>query len=260
MSAPIPAEIIRSNGVTLVAFPASWLALEVDVSGTNTASRPETARQVWTRIPEALALIDGPMFAVDDGLPYSTSQRDRLLYRYLDVSRGINVASVWPTRGATLSVANGRAMMAPGSIEQPGSTFAVQGYPTIVRGGGNVANPTSDTEQVGRAAIVLLSDGRVGFAVDTIGMYAFGQALIALRAANGASVTDAVYSDGGGSTALALRNASGGANVVAIGMDARRVPAYVLAIPPSDSSVGKVLAIGGGLALGGLAAWFALKR
>lgn len=145
-------------------------------------------------------------------------------------------------------------MMLPGSQEQPGSSFAVQGYPSIVYQGRNVANPDVDAQHVGRAAIIALSDGRVAFAIDTTGMHAFGRSLLALRMANGAYVTDAVYSDGGGSTALALRE--NGRDVVARGMNARRLPAYVLAIPPSGSPVLGAIA---GLGVGGLVAWLALR-
>ncbi len=236
-------EVVRGPGtLVVVVFPATWLALEVDDTDRNprTAERPETARQVWQRIPSAVALLDGPMFRTDDGRDYATSQRAELLYRYLDTARNVDVPSQYPTRGATLSVdASGRASMIQGAAEVRDARFAVQGYPEIVRRGENVGSREHDTDTNKRAALVLLSDGRVGFAISRSGIRAMGDLLLGARASNNATVTDAVYTDGGGSMALALRG-PGGRDLVAENLDGRRLPVFLLALVPPGGAPGNV--------------------
>lgn len=228
-------EVIRGPGsLVVVVFPAAWLALEVDDTDGDprTAERPETARDVWRRIPDAVALLDGPMFQVADGREYAQSNQSRLLYRYLDTRRRVDVSSRYPERGATLSVDEaGRASMMRGAAELPRAVFAVQGYPEVLRHGENVASTAHDTDAVMRAALVLLSDGRVGFAISRSGIRAMGELLQRARAEGGATITDATYTDGGGSMALALRG-PGGSDLVAENLDGRRLPVFVLAMPP----------------------------
>lgn len=238
MSAAI-SEVIRGPGtLVVVVIPPAWLALEVDDTDGDprTAERPETAQDVWRRIPDAVALLDGPMFEVADGHPYATSQQSRLLYRYLDTRRRVDVPSRYPDRGATLSVdAEGHAAMMRGAHELVGARFACQGYPEVLRAAQNVASQEHDTNTTKRAALVLLSDGRVGLAIANTGIRAMGDLLLRARASNGATCTDAVYTDGGGSMALALRG-PGGSDLVAENMTGRRLPVYVLAIPPRSGT------------------------
>lgn len=237
----VASEVVRGPGsLVIVVFPARWLALEVDDTDGNprTAERPETAADVWRRIPEAVALVDGPMFSVADGRPYSSSERSNLLYRYLDTKRRVDVPSSYPERGATLSVdAEGNASMMRGAAELRGAVFAVQGYPEVIRRAENVGSHDNDTNTTTRAALVLLSDGRVGFAISRSGIRAMGDLLLRARTSNGATVSDAVYTDGGGSMALALRG-PGGSDLVAENMTGRRLPVFVLAIPPRGDGGG----------------------
>ncbi len=239
---------LGAGGLVLVLFPPSWLGVELDDTDgdTSTGERPETLRQVLARLPDVVAAIDGPMFEVADGKPYTTSGHARLLYRYLDRRRGVDVPSRYLDRGATLAVIGGRAVWTRGGRETSGAEFAVQGFPELLFEGANVANAARDTDVTGRAALVLAADGRVGFAVARASMYGFAELL---RTVGSASVRHAVYLDGGGSTALALRGEEGEL-VTGVGLDARRVPAYVLATPPGSVLGALVLA-----ALLGVAAW-----
>lgn len=224
-----PVEVFQgAKALHLVAFPAAWLSLELDEldGDERTAERPETGRQVLDRLPRAVALLDGPMFELPGGgTNYATATAGRLLYRLLDRRRGINRSSRYPDRGATLSVmADGRASMLPGARELEGASVAVQGYPSLLLDG--AVQRTSDRDTTGRAALCLLADGRVGFAVARCSMPEFAEVL----RASPAGVRGAVYTDGGGSTTLALRG-EGGRLLVAHGLDSRRLPVYLLAEP-----------------------------
>lgn len=250
MAAPSPFTVHRgARDLVLVAFPPSWLGIEAEDRDGNraTAENPETGRELLTRLPRAVALIDGPMFDPEDTSDYTRYQRARLLYRYLDRRRGITVPTRYPERGATLSVdPQGRVTVLDGAREAEGAVFAVQGYPEVVRNGRVEASERADSNATGRAALCALSDGRVAFAIARCGMAEFGRALLALRLDGGATVRDAIYTDGGGSTTLALRG-EGGALAVAHGLDARRLPAYLIAEPPA-SGPGMILAPGSTLA------------
>lgn len=239
------------SSLLLVAFPASWLALEVDDLDGNprTAERPETLRQVLQRWPAIVAAVDGPMFGVADGVGYERSQSSRLDYRYLDRRHGVDVATRYPERGCTFSVAaDGALSVMDGAREVEGARFALQGYPEILRGRVNEGSRTHDTNADKRAALCKLADGRAAFAISRSGIRAMGDVLLGLTEV---VVTDAVYLDGGGSTALALRG-TGGNLLVGEGLDARRVPSFVLAVPPASGSgpgqvgVGHARAVVGG--------------
>lgn len=262
-------KVVRGgSGLVLVAVPGAWLATELDDTDNDqrTAERPETLREVLARYPAAVAALDGAMFDAEG--EYPTYARARLSYRNLDVARGINSPGRYPTRGATLSrMRDGRLVMLDGDAIADGATWAAQGYPTLIHRGDNVANPNRDANTTGRAALCLLADGRAGFATARCGMHAFARELLALREVR---VTDAAYTDGGGSTGLALRE--GSAFSVSVGLDARRLPVYLLALPPAGAvadqvarGVGGVLAnaaasglvralkVAGGVALGAVA-------
>ena len=238
MTLPEMSMVRGDRNVILVAFPASWLSIEAEDTDGNraTGEHPETGRDVMSRYPGAVALLDGSMFELADGLPYATSQRARFQYRYLDRRAGVDVPSQFPQRGATLSVVSGRAVVLDGAAQLADATVAVQGYPEVIRGGRLEVTDARNTENTGRAALCLLSDGRVAFAVGRAPLAAFGRVLLALRVPSSVpdcKVRDALYTDGGDSTALALRG-QGGALEIAHGLDARRLPAYLLAIPPAS--------------------------
>lgn len=243
MSAPPSFSVHRgARELLLLAFDARWLGIECEDTDGNraTAERPEKGREVLSRLPNAVALIGGPMFTPEDNRDYARYERARLLYRYLDRRRNITVPTRHPERGATLSVDSvGRVTVLDGAREVEGAVWAVQGYPEVVREGRLEASDRVDTNVEGRAALCALSDGRVAFAIARCGMADFGRALLALRMEGDAKVRDAIYTDGGGSTCLALRG-TGGELVVAHGLDGRRLPAYLIAEPP-PSGPGMVL-------------------
>lgn len=249
------------GGLLVVKFPARWLSLELDRASDDAraAVRPETLGQVLERRRDVVAAVDAAMFAVADGLPYDRSERSRLLYRYLCTRAGINVPSAYPNRGATLSVnAAGLPFMLEGDAVCDGAVFAHQGYPAMVVDGRNVASRENDTNATGRAALLVFADGGVGFCVSRTGIRELAALLLGLRGEW--RVTGATYMDGGGSTALALRGA-GGALELGVGLQSRRVPAYVIAVPPL-APVGGALggAVGGALVLLGVALELATAR
>jgi len=215
------------SGLVLVTFPASWLSVELDVRGPNEAEAPETLRQVLAHEPGAVALVCGPMFY--GGVSYNSYQRAPIAYRVLDRRRGIDfpVQPFHARRGATVSVMPGGAVhVLDGGVSAPGAVFAMQGYPEVIRGGRNNASQTRDLGATGRAALCVLRDGRVAFAVANTGIRQFADLLLAR------GVVEAVYLDGGGSTMLAVRDAPGGRVVTSRGLDSRRVPSFLLAVPP----------------------------
>ncbi len=244
--AAFPFEVFRGGaGVVLVAMPATWVGIELDETDgdTATAENFETGREVLARLGRVMVIVDGPMFdIVGGGTDYDRpGAKARLQYRYLDRRRGIDRPTRHADRGATISVgADGRAAVQSGALEVQGAVFAVQGYPELIRRGAVVIG-TRDADRVGRAAFCVLADGRVGFAVGRAPMRAFAEAVLALPC----RVSDAIYTDGGGSTTLGLRNVRGGLDV-AQGLDARKLPIYLIGEPP-PAGAGMVGAGGGGV-------------
>ena len=154
--------------------------------------RPLTAVQAVAQRPKLRGLLAGAMFDAR-GLQYGA----------LDGASGRLVPSRFPARGITLSVVKGVARAAEGWRPAPGATVAWQGYPTLVRGGRNVASHAIDTERVGRCAVAILAGGDLVLATATrAGMWEFAEALRA------AGAVEAAYSDGGGSTVLLSRDRS----------------------------------------------------
>lgn len=121
----------------------------------------------------------------------------------------------FPREGATVAIEGGRAVVRPGAA--PGdAAVAVQGYPWIVRDGEIHASPTVDAEHVGRVALVVLRDGRVGIAVRTGPMFTFARELDAGGAEH------VVYLDGGGSTFVRADGRTRGQE------GERRLPSFVI--------------------------------
>lgn len=213
-------QVIRESRITAVLIPPSWLGLELDLSGLD-GSNPEKAIDIINRI-HPVALLDGPMFSVPGGEGYGTYGLANLKYRYLDRGRGIDVPSEFPSRGGTVSVVNGQAFYKNGDAIENGATLAIQGYPSIVENGRNVASTRNDTNTTGRSAVGIFRDGRIAFAVGTFSMREFANRLIQI------GILNAAYTDGGSSTALFGPG-------VSIGLRARRLPAYLIAVPPSNT-------------------------
>lgn len=221
MSAVTSIQTIVQEGVTMLKIPPSWVGIEMDtVVGRNVATRPETGAQVAQRMQVA-ALICGPMFEIASGQPrsYPAYNEARLLYLYKDLSRGIDIPTVFPARGSTISVSNGVASHARGAVVAPGATFAIQGYPSMIQRGQNVSSTRLDLNAVGRACVGIHQDGSIVFAIGTMGIRPFSDKLIRL------GVAEATYMDGGGSTELL-------GPATQIGLGRRRLPAYIIAAAP----------------------------
>lgn len=229
MSAVSSIEVIRNNGVVMVKIPPSWLTIELDLEGSS-GSRPEVALDVIERY-HPQALICGPMFSKENGhgSGYTDYTLARLLYRYLDMRNNINISSRYPTRGATVSVVNNQAFFHRGDRIEAGATFGIQGYPSMIENSQNQSSTVLDLNSTGRACVGIHQDGSVVFAIYTGGIRSFSDKLISM------GVKAATYMDGGGSTSLF------GPNNTTIGLRSRRLPSYILAIPPNQPSLSQAI-------------------
>lgn len=223
MSAVSSVTVVRNSGVVMIKIPPSYLCIELDLEGAS-GSRPEVALDVVERY-RPQALVCGPMFEKENGhgSGYSQYSLARLLYRYLDMRNNINIPSRWPSRGSTISVVGNQAFHYRGDRIEAGATFAIQTYPSMIENSENKSSTVKDTNSTGRACIGIHQDGSVIFATYTGGIRQFSQLLIGL------GVQNCGYLDGGGSTSLF------GPDSVGIGLRARRLPSYILAIPPNQS-------------------------
>jgi hypothetical protein len=221
MSAVSNVTVVRNSGVVMIKIPPSYLCIELDIEGAS-GSRPEVALDVVERY-RPQALVCGPMFEKNDGqTDYRNYNSARLLYRYLDVRNNINVISRYPTRGSTISVVGNQAFHYRGDRIEAGATFAIQGYPSMIENSENKSSTVKDTNSTGRACVGIHQDGSVIFATYTGGIRQFSELLI------GIGVKAATYMDGGGSTSMFGPD-------VTIGLRSRRLPSYVMAIPPNQS-------------------------
>lgn len=148
--------------------------------------------------PSAEAVLDGPMFQ-DLG-----SNRASSNFMLFDAHRSVSIPSRYPTSGGTIAVVptidgRGRAVATTGARYPDEALVAVQGYPTLVWNRSNVVLPNVNPEQWRRAALAILEDGRLAFIIGSGPMHGFAERVRALGAVY------AVYTDGGGSTSLAVR-------------------------------------------------------
>lgn len=156
--------------------------LGVVLGGTPAAALAE--RNAW-------AVACGPMFA---------SGRPRFLLRD---PHGVRVESREPTRGATVLVMSGGQAMAQDGASTGGvlairlgdAPVAVQGYPSLVRGGR--VQPVQESARERRVALAILEPSRVALVAGVGTMEAFARAL----AEGGAR--EAIYLDGGRAAHLA---------------------------------------------------------
>jgi hypothetical protein len=191
------------SGISYVRFPARQLGVFIDHDGLGpNLVRPHTASEVLKLCPAAEAVLDGPMFEIADrGADYVHYHVGRLDYRYLDTHDGDDADGGTKTdrRGATLSViAPGNAVWFDGDVVAPNALVAVQGYPALVRAGVIVASAAVNRSNVWRAGFGTIVDDVV-LAVGVGSMVEFAAAMLAL------GCMEAAYTDGGGSTRLAVR-------------------------------------------------------
>lgn len=133
----------------------------------------------------AVLALDGPMF---DG-----SGSEYLLY---DRVNGTSVPSRHPDDGMTISVVGNLPFATDGASVVPGARVAVQGYPTLVVNGRNVASPSVDTSAEWRAGMAIMRDGTLAFAVGQMSMWQFAEEFAR------AGADEAMYTDGGSSASL----------------------------------------------------------
>ncbi len=222
MSAVSSVTVVRNSGVVMIKIPPSYLCIELDIEGAS-GSRPEVALDVVERY-RPQALVCGPMFEKENGhgSGYSQYTLARLLYRYLDMRNNINIPSRWPSRGSTISVVGNQAFHYRGDRIEPGATFAIQGYPSMIENSENKSSTARDLNSTGRACVGIHQDGSVVFATYTGGIRQFSDLLISI------GVKSATYMDGGGSTSMFGPD-------VNFGLRSRRLPSYIMAIPSNQS-------------------------
>lgn len=184
----------RSSALTLVAFPPTHLTV-------LKTAQPTTAAQALEILPEAVALIDGPIFAICPGSPtdYASATCGDVDTTLLDEQTGANDPGGAPTRGITFALKGSELHIARGEAYPAGSDLVIQTWLSLVVNGRDVTNPDKNKSSVWRAAVGVLSDGQAFLAVGQGSMTAFSRRLVE------AGATWAGYTDGGGSTALALR-------------------------------------------------------
>lgn len=225
MSTSPPSSLRAGGGLVVVAFDPAWLRVFIPPS-------PITAADALATEPRIVGLLDGAMFRPCEGSPtdYESYVCGDVDYAYLDAVGRIARRSRYPARGASLLVdARGRAACVDGGDPYTWPVVplvAWQGYPALIRDGVRVVSGASDTQRVGRAGAGRLADGRLFFAAMRASMLDF---TIAVESLGG--VTDLVYSDGGGSTVLALRD---GETVSAPGdLTRRRLPSFLVLVDPA---------------------------
>lgn len=164
---------------------------------------PHTAREALAALPQAVAVLDGPMFRIADPAhpDYRRYRAGKIDYHVVDRALGIedDGGSATDTRGITLSVLGNAAFVAKGDRVAEGADVAVQLYPSLIENGVVVASPSVNADEVWRAGVGLRADGKLILAVGRGTMRWFAEQLAA------AGATQAGYTDGGGSTRLETR-------------------------------------------------------
>lgn len=191
--------LVRDGGLTAWVFPAKSLSAWAK-RGPDGQLSPSRASEALAANPRAEAVLDGAMFSLCAPGGYASSTCADL--DYLLRGEGLFDDGEHLADGGTVSVTpQGTAVVRPGADAVPGARLSVQLYPTLVRDGQViVSNNGTNADRVWRAALCVLDDGRLAFAIMQADMQTFARTLIAaLRARH------AYYTDGGGSTSLAVR-------------------------------------------------------
>lgn len=192
--------IQQHHGLYWHFFEPNQLGLYAIPAGNGEFS-PITASRVLQDVPDAEAVLDGPMFSNcdPDGRGYSASTCGNPGYLSRDSRISLNEPSDHGARGGTLSVVANEAAFHPRAEAPASAHVAIQGYPTLVVRG----QPTQglvDLDTRWRCALAKMSDGRMAFVCGAMSMPLFAQKLAE------SGVSDAVYTDGGGSARLATRD------------------------------------------------------
>lgn len=205
--------------------------------------------------PSVLLVAPGPMFGCCPGqsCSYQNYRCGRIQRLLFDRRRNVDFASLLPNQGSTLLVQQrglrSVASMSHESRIDASTRVAVQGYPTVVAAGRNVASPSLNTDATARPALCLLSNGQLALVATVGSMTTLAEKCLA------AGAQEAIYLDGGGSGYLAWRGDGWFPS-----REHRRLPAFVVINQPSSMSTGsKVAAIGVAAALAA-GATYALTR
>lgn len=251
---PSGIDVSLVHGVRIAAFDASRLGVWSAPLDASSAS-PYGPADALT-LSGADVVLDGPMFSICGGDSYADATCASVRFEQYDAGRGSSFAGSSGGQGLTIAVVDGQAVVSDGASIPQGASVAVQLYPPLVRAGSVVASNTgsnADAEQ--RAALCVLSDGRVAFAVGAMDMVSFAAILAS------AGATDAGYTDGGGSAALWL---SDGTHYGA--SEQRRVATWLVAGPASGlsalvpSSIGAVALVGGSVVGIGTLLWLGYQH
>lgn len=245
------ATVTRSDGLTFVSFRPEQLGIVVSPRDAGTVV-PMTGREAMATDSDIIAAVDGPMFEVCDGLPYSRSNCADLDYVHIDRRAGIDYVSDpdKASRGITLSVlSDGSSVATMGSSIPPNTLVSVQLYPALVFDGyaQSVSGSGSNNSVLWRAAIAQMRDGNLAFVVGRATLSGFARAL----ASNG--VLSAGYTDGGGSALLLADGNAYGSN------ENRRVASWIVVRKLSAVSSRSVLPIIAGAGILAAVAAFAYK-
>lgn len=222
----------RIGIVTLVRMAPSELRIYApSYEGLGRDESAPTSGSEALRATGAVFALDGPMFVrCDSGLSgtdaqrYAQSRCSRVEYLLYDREAQLLVPSRYPSRGATLLVANGQATVSDSPTLTPETSVAVQGYPEMIRRGVVVASTTNDTERVWRAGVGIDNGGNVVFVIGQ------GSMRDVSAAAAQAGVIELLYTDGGGSGRMQAEDGYVGSS------ENRRVGAWLLAQPARESS------------------------
>jgi len=222
--------------ISLYRFPAHRLGVYAPSVGAG-RTMPVGPLSVLSQ-SGAEAALNGPMFEVcgDDC--------DVLDYLHYDPSRGVTAQGRYPSRGITVYVLNGVPHAARGRYAPDASSAAVQLYPPLVWNGSDETNPSLNTAAEWRAALCIMDDGNLAFAVGgPSSMTSFSRGLVE------AGAVYAGYTDGGSSTSLVT---PGGID----GSPRRSRVASWLVVNPSGLSGTLVASLG----LGAAAAYWYYRR
>lgn len=212
------------GGLTLVTLHPSWARVIVPPF-------PMTALEFLAAYPAVSAVMDGAMFAPCAGEPnnYASYQCGRVEYAILDaVTRTFNPSS-YPSRGATMLVyPDDEVRVMPGADPFAWGLpwLAWQGYPRLIEQGRNIASTTRDTNRTERAGLGRLRSGELVFVSGVDSMRGFAESAVVI------DIDELVYSDGGESRVVAVRERDRILADQASNLTARRVPSFVCAIDP----------------------------
>lgn len=212
-----PDTILRSGSLTVVFGHARWFRVVALTS-------PATAAEFMAQCPWAWAALDGSMFSVLDGRGYDTTRSVRLDYTAIDPKTGTSAPGRYPERGATITVASGKATVHQGGnpVDWLGAEVVWQGYPTIIEDGVVVATTARNTDRTERAAVAVLDDSTLAFVSGVGTMHGFAQDVAAAIRPRWL-----IYTDGGQSRALAVRVGDTLEADLPSNLTARRVASFV---------------------------------